>query len=66
MFFFLLEFNLSSREIHDGFRKVGFRTNTGLLGTGLFILVWTRLSGYYIGMRISPPRTELSQLCLSI
>jgi len=50
----LSSFIYQSREILDGLRKVGFRLNTGLLGTGLFLLTWSRAGGYYIGTCIAP------------
>ena len=64
VFHFLYSFNFiyQSREILDSLRKVGFRLNNGLLGTGLLFLSVTSGSGYYIGLWISPPRTEFSQV----
>jgi hypothetical protein len=38
-----------SRETLDGLRKVGFRVNTGIEGTGFLLLVWSKASGYYFG-----------------
>jgi hypothetical protein len=39
----------SIRETLDGLRKVGFRVNTGIEGTGFLLLVWSKASGYYFG-----------------
>ena len=41
------------RETLDGLRRVGFRLNTGIDGTGFILLVWTRGSGYYFGATIT-------------
>ena len=38
-----------SREMLDGLRRVGFRLNTGIDGTGFVLLVWSRASGYNLG-----------------
>jgi hypothetical protein len=38
-----------SRETLDGLRRVGFRVNTGIDGTGFLLLVWSKASGYYFG-----------------
>jgi hypothetical protein len=37
------------RETLDGLRRVGFRLNTGIDGTGFILLAWTKASGYYFG-----------------
>jgi len=37
------------REMLDGLRRVGFRLNTGLDGTGFVLLVLNKASGYYFG-----------------
>jgi hypothetical protein len=38
-----------SREILDGLREVGFRTNLGIDGTGFGLLAWSKAGGYYLG-----------------
>ena len=62
IFFFSSSLIYQSREILDGLRKVGFRLNTGILGTGIFMLGWTRAGGHYLGTWIPPPHTEFSQV----
>lgn len=37
------------REILDGLAKVGFKTDLGLYGAGIFQLLFERAGGYYIG-----------------
>ena len=37
----------------EGLRRVGFRANTGIEGTGFLLLVWSKASGYYFGARFS-------------
>ena len=41
------------RETLDGLRRVGFRLNTGIDGTGFILLAWTKASGYYFGATIT-------------
>jgi len=41
------------RETLDGLRRVGFRVNTGIDGTGFLLLVWTKASGYYFDVGAS-------------
>ena len=41
------------RETLDGLRRVGFRLNTGIDGTGFILLVWVKASGYYFGTPIT-------------
>jgi hypothetical protein len=33
----------------DGLHRVGFRVNSGMEGTGFFLLVLQRASGFYFG-----------------
>jgi hypothetical protein len=46
-----------TRETLEGLRRVGFRLNTGIEGTGFILLVWQKASGYYFGAFFS--RTAL-------
>ncbi|KAF8261173.1 FAD/NAD(P)-binding domain-containing protein [Lactarius quietus] len=41
------------RETLDGLRRVGFRLNTGIDGTGFILLVWVKASGYYFDVGAS-------------
>ncbi|KAH8999821.1 FAD/NAD-P-binding domain-containing protein [Lactarius hatsudake] len=41
------------RETLDGLRRVGFRLNTGIDGTGFILLAWTKASGYYFDVGAS-------------
>ena len=41
------------RETLDGLRRVGFRLNTGIDGSGFILLAWTKASGYYFGATIT-------------
>ena len=45
----LLPLTDQSRETLDGLRRVGFRLNTGIDGTGFILLVWSKASGFYFG-----------------
>jgi len=38
------------RELLDGLKKVGFRTNMGIEGTGPLFLVFTKGGGHIIGL----------------
>lgn len=49
----------SPRETLDGLRRVGFRLNTGIDGTGFILIVWSKASGYYFGANF-PPTTSLT------
>ena len=49
------------RETLDGLRRVGFRLNTGIDGTGFILLAWTRASGYYFGAHITKVVSSSSQ-----
>jgi len=42
-----------SREILDGLRRVGFRLNTGVDGSGFLLLAWGKASGYYFDVGAS-------------
>ena len=48
--FWSFSLKYSHRELLDALHKRGFRTNLGLSETGLGMLVWTKASGYYIGI----------------
>ncbi|KAH9021057.1 FAD/NAD-P-binding domain-containing protein [Lactarius pseudohatsudake] len=41
------------RETLDGLRRVGFRLNTGIDGTGFILLAWVKASGYYFDVGAS-------------
>ncbi|KAI9507262.1 FAD/NAD-P-binding domain-containing protein, partial [Russula earlei] len=41
------------RETLDGLRRVGFRLNTGIDGTGFILLAWEKASGYYFDVGAS-------------
>lgn len=41
------------RETLEGLRRVGFRLNTGIDGTGFLLLVWSKASGYYFDVGAS-------------
>lgn len=47
---------MPSRETLEGLRRVGFRLNTGIDGTGFILLVWSKASGYYFGAFYSTHR----------
>jgi hypothetical protein len=51
----LLPLTDQSREMLDGLRRVGFRLNTGIDGTGFILLVWSKASGYYFGTIFHAP-----------
>jgi len=38
-----------ARETLDGLRRVGFRLNTGIDGSGFILLAWSKAGGYYFG-----------------
>lgn len=40
---------ISVRDILDGLKKVGFRTNNGYKQCGLLLSVWENAGGYYMG-----------------
>jgi hypothetical protein len=40
------------RETLDGLRRVGFRLNMGIDGSGFILLAWSKASGYYFGATI--------------
>ena len=40
---------LLSRELLDGLKRVGFRTNMGYKDAGFLLLAWERAGGYYLG-----------------
>jgi hypothetical protein len=44
---------LKYREILDGLAKVGFKTDLGLYGAGIFQLLFARAGGYYIGKSLA-------------
>jgi hypothetical protein len=46
----------SPRVTLDGLRRVGFRLNTGIDGSGFILLVWNKASGYYFGANGSTHR----------
>ena len=37
------------RELLDGLKRVGFRTNMGYKDAGFLLLAWERAGGYYLG-----------------
>lgn len=39
----------ADKEVLEGLKRVGFRTNTGIDGSGFLILAWEKLGGYYLG-----------------
>ncbi|PFH47514.1 hypothetical protein AMATHDRAFT_67595 [Amanita thiersii Skay4041] len=41
------------KEILDDLNKRGFRTNLGIQNTGVFLLVWSKASGYYLDVGAS-------------
>jgi hypothetical protein len=43
---------LPRRELLDGLKKVGFKTNMGIDGSGFLILAMLRLGGYYLGLSL--------------
>ena len=44
-----LKLIILSREILDGLRKHGFRTNMGFKDAGLLLSVMAKAGGYYMG-----------------
>lgn len=50
------------KELLDSLNKVGFRTNTGVKGTGINLLAWSKGGGYYLGeldVSMCPGRFEM-------
>ena len=43
------------RETLDGLRRVGFRLNTGIDGSGFLLLAWNKAGGYYFGAISTAP-----------
>jgi hypothetical protein len=43
------------RETLDGLRRVGFRLNTGIDGSGFILLAWSKAGGYYFGAISTAP-----------
>ncbi|KAI0271306.1 FAD/NAD(P)-binding domain-containing protein [Gloeopeniophorella convolvens] len=41
------------KETLDGLRRVGFRLNTGIDGSGFILLAWSKASGYYFDVGAS-------------
>ena len=46
-----------TRETLDGLRRVGFRLNTGIDGSGFLLLAWSKAGGYYFGAHTTPLRS---------
>ncbi|KAJ7055859.1 hypothetical protein C8F01DRAFT_1318724 [Mycena amicta] len=41
------------KEILDGLRRIGFKLNDGIMGTGFALSVWSRAGGYYLDVGAS-------------
>jgi len=52
------------RDILDALHRRGFRTDLGILDTGVILSVFTKVGGYYIGILYSLPWWYLTYSCL--